>query len=161
MADDSQLQDTLAGEGKDAVCFTAGFSGALFGAGTIHAYLAARRANPQVAAGISMGALSAAAMQRCYQELDRAKPQEKESKRWAWFRRYLTALSDQPLSIFWDSIPDQSDFFADFPPILDPSTPQTCSPPRRKPGAAATCWSSSASGSPVCRSRSEQPPAPP
>ena len=68
MADDSQLKDTLDGEGKDAVCFTAGFSGALFGAGTIHAYLAARRANPQVAAGISMGALSAAAMQRCYQE---------------------------------------------------------------------------------------------
>ncbi|HTS51560.1 MAG TPA: patatin-like phospholipase family protein [Bryobacteraceae bacterium] len=124
MADDSALKDTLAGEGKDAVCFTAGFSGALFGAGTIHAYLAARRSNPQVAAGISMGALSAAAMQRCYQELQSAKVGQEESARWAWFRRYLTALSDQPLSIFWDAIPDQSDFFADFPPILDASTPE-------------------------------------
>ncbi len=124
MADDSALKDTLAGEGKDAVCFTAGFSGALFGAGTIHAYLAARRTNPQVAAGISMGALSAAAMQRCYQELQSAKAGQEESARWAWFRRYLTALSDQPLSIFWDAIPDQSDFFADFPPILDTSTPE-------------------------------------
>lgn len=133
MAEDSRLKDTLAGEGKDAVCFTAGFSGALFGAGTIHAYLAARRANPQVAAGISMGALSAAAVQRCYQELDRAQqPQEKESERWAWFRRYLAALSDQPLSIFWDSIPDQSDFFADFPPILDPSTPPDLQPAEKE-----------------------------
>ncbi len=132
MAEESELKATLAGEGKDAVCFTAGFSGALFGAGSIHAYLAARRANPRVAAGISMGALSAAAMQRCYQELEHAGPQQKESARWAWFRRYLTALSDQPLSIFWDAIPDQSDFFADFPPILDPSTPEQLRPSEKE-----------------------------
>src|SRR5215467_1467653 len=55
--------------GNDAVCFTAGFAGAMFGAGAIHAYLASDRKPPQVVAGISMGALNAAAMQRCYREL--------------------------------------------------------------------------------------------
>ena len=55
--------------GNDAVCFTAGFAGAMFAAGAIHAYLAADRKPPAIVAGISMGALNAAAFQRCYQEL--------------------------------------------------------------------------------------------
>jgi hypothetical protein len=54
--------------GHDSVCFTAGPKAAVIGAGTIHAYLAARRASPRVVAGISLGALNAAAMQRCYRE---------------------------------------------------------------------------------------------
>ena len=120
--------NTLATEGKDAVCFTAGISGALFAAGTIHAYLTARRPHPRVAAGISMGAVSAAAMQRCYQEIARGQPDQDESTRWKWFRSYLTALYDSPLDVFWDAIPDQSDFFADFPPILDSSTPDSLKP---------------------------------
>src|SRR5215471_408790 len=53
----------------DGVCFTAGITGAPFAAGVIHAYLAADRRPPLVVAGISIGALSAAAMQRAYREL--------------------------------------------------------------------------------------------
>src|SRR5947209_5821630 len=60
-------------DGNDAVCFTPGFPGATFGAGTIHAYLAADRNPPKVVAGISLGTLSAAVMQRCYKDLDEAK----------------------------------------------------------------------------------------
>src|SRR5882762_6542492 len=84
--------------GKDAVCFTAGFTGAMFGAGTIHAYLAADREPPAVVAGISTGAINAAAMQRCYQEL-RNSPQAGERRevlRWRWFRQYLSMLIDEP-----------------------------------------------------------------
>lgn len=120
-------------EGNDAVCFTAGFAGAAFGAGVIHAYLAADRDPPAVAAGSSLGAVNAAALQRVYQELETAKakqapPNEEEEKkleaaRWQWFREYVEALSDRPLNVFWDAIPDQSDFFADMVPILDPSAP--------------------------------------
>ncbi|MBI1749930.1 MAG: patatin-like phospholipase family protein [Acidobacteria bacterium] len=120
-------------EGCDAVCFTAGLAGAAFGAGTIHAYLAADRDPPAVAAGISLGALNAAAMQRVYQELEAAKSQHQpptgeeekklEAARWRWFRQYVEALSDQPLNVFWDAIPDQSDFFADMVPIHDTSAP--------------------------------------
>src|SRR5262245_22978091 len=110
-------------EGHDAVCFTAGIAGAPFAAGTIHAYLAARRVAPKIAAGISMGALSAAAMQRCYEEIHEAKPEEKEAARWAWFRQYVMALSDDPLRVIWDGVPNQSDFFADVPPLRDTSAP--------------------------------------
>lgn len=120
-------------EGNDAVCFTAGLAGTAFGAGTIHAYLSADRDPPKVAAGISMGALNAAAMQRVYRELQQAAPKHKppsgeerkgeEAARWRWFRQYVEALADRPLNIFWDAIPDQSDFFADMIPIHDTSTP--------------------------------------
>src|SRR5437762_6307660 len=77
--------------GNDAVCFTAGFTGAMFGAGTIHAYLAADREPPAVVAGISAGAINAAALQRCYQELKRSHStgENREVSRWSWFREYL------------------------------------------------------------------------
>ncbi len=115
-------------EGNDAVCFTAGLAGAAFGAGTIHAYLSADRAAPKVAAGISMGALNAAAMQRVYRELLESASKKDPAKvteaaRWRWFRQYVEALADRPLNVFWDAIPDQSDFFADMIPICDTSTP--------------------------------------
>src|SRR5688572_16449853 len=100
-------------EGNDAICFTAGLEGAVVGAGAIHAYLSARRRRPTVVAGISLGALNAAAMQRAYRDLQSSagKPrQEQEAARWTWFRHYLQTLSDQPLGVFWNAIPDQSDF---------------------------------------------------
>jgi predicted acylesterase/phospholipase RssA len=114
-------------EGNDAVCFTAGPEAAVVGAGTIHAYLAARRQHPKVVAGISLGALNAAAMQRAYRELQGSAGQtapEQESARWTWFRHYLETLSDEPVSVLWDAIPDQSDFFADMIPIRDTSVPR-------------------------------------
>lgn len=97
--------------GVDAVCFTAGAKGAAFAAGTIHAYLAARRPAPALVAGISMGSLGAAAMQRAYAEWLR------QGNRWSWFRQYVDSLTQQPLDVVWDALPDQSDFFADMPPI--------------------------------------------
>src|SRR5215475_13586256 len=111
----------------EAVCFTAGASGAVFAAGVIHAHLAADRASPAVVAGISAGCLSAAAMQRCYQELAAARATGAqtgttvEAARWTWFRRYLTAVWDEPLRVIWDELPDQADFFADRLPISDPA----------------------------------------
>jgi predicted acylesterase/phospholipase RssA len=113
-------------EGNDAVCFTAGPEAAVIGAGTVHAYLAARRKCPKMAAGISLGALNAAAMQRVYRELHAAAgkgQQAEEAARWAWFRRYIDALSDQPWRILWDALPNRSDFFADMIPIRDGSLP--------------------------------------
>ncbi len=117
-------------EEHDAVCFTAGAAGALFGAGTIHAHLATDRPTPAVVAGISVGALSAVAMQRCYRELEKARdpaatppstPVQIESARWRWLRRYVAALADKPMNVFWDSIPNPSDFFAETnaPPLRD------------------------------------------
>jgi predicted acylesterase/phospholipase RssA len=117
-------------EGNDAVCFTAGSTGTAFGAGAIHAYLAADRKAPVLVAGISMGALNAAAMQRAYRELNQSRkqshlPAAQEAARWRWFRQYLESLFDQPLNVIWDAIPDQSDFFADMVPIRDTSTPRS------------------------------------
>lgn len=112
---------------RDAVCFTAGAPGAVFAAGVIHAHLAADRAAPAVIAGISAGSLSAAAMQRCYQDLAAARskgtqtPTTVEAARWTWFRRYLTAVWDEPLRVIWDELPDQADFSADRLPIHDPA----------------------------------------
>ena len=114
-------------DGHDAVCFTAGPQAAVVGVGTIHAYLAARRRCPKVAAGISLGALNAAAMQRAYRDLGRSagKPlEEQEAARWAWFRHYVDTLSNHPWSVLWDALPNQSDFFADMIPIRDTSVPQ-------------------------------------
>jgi predicted acylesterase/phospholipase RssA len=113
--------------GNDAVCFTAGFAGAIFGAGTIHAYLVSDRKPPQIVAGISMGALNAAAMQRCYQELQAAQgsnPVSRDIARWRWYRRYLTMLSDHPLRAIWRGLPQLSDFSADLPPVKDTSVEQ-------------------------------------
>jgi predicted acylesterase/phospholipase RssA len=109
--------------GNDAVCFTAGFVGSTFGAGTIHAYLAADRDPPQVVAGISMGAITAAAMQRAYQELQEApdRGQSREVARWSWFRQYLCSFADRPFGVIWDGLPKQSDFFADMIPVKDPT----------------------------------------
>lgn len=106
--------------GREAVCFTAGIKGAAFSAGVIHAYLAADRPAPKVAAGISTGALSAAALERCYRELKAGgSPPDREVRRWAWFRRYLNAITWEPLDFLWKAIPDPVDFFADKPPVSD------------------------------------------
>lgn len=105
--------------GNDAVCFTAGFAGAMFGVGTIHAYLASDRDPPAVVAGISAGAINAAAMQRCYQEL--RKSQTPGGLRWKWFRQYLSTLTDDPLGVIWRGLPRLTDFSADLPPVQDTS----------------------------------------
>jgi hypothetical protein len=62
--------------GADAVCFTAGLQGVAFAAGTTHAHMAADRAAPAVIAGVSTGALNAAVMQRCYQDLTRCRGEQ-------------------------------------------------------------------------------------
>jgi len=114
----------------DALGFTAGAEGAPFGAGVIHAYLAADRQAPLVVAGISVGAITAAAMQRAYAELRKC-PNDagaRESGRWAWFRTYLSTLTRRPFAFLWDAIPDQSDFFTNRPPVRDTSPPPTNDP---------------------------------
>ena len=105
--------------GADGVCFTSGPKGAAFSAGVIHAWLASDRQPPLVVAGISTGALSSAAMQKSYRELESCSSGELERKRWSWFRRYLDAVTNDPLSFLWKSIPDAVDFFADKPPVRD------------------------------------------
>jgi len=110
--------------GGDAVCFTAGPKGAIFSAGVIHAWLAADRKPPQAAAGISAGALTAAAMQYAYRALECGNQNSDiEVRRWMWFRKYLAVLSDSPLEFLWKAIPDPVDFFADRPPVKDLSRP--------------------------------------
>jgi len=112
---------------SDALGFTAGLEGAPFGAGVIHAYLAADRPAPLVVAGISVGAVTAAAMQRAYRELRKESSAGgvREAQRWAWFRGYLGTLTRRPLAFLWDAIPDQSDFFTNRPPVRDTSPPPT------------------------------------
>jgi predicted acylesterase/phospholipase RssA len=113
-------------EGHDGFCFTAGVRAAVMGVGTIHACLASRRQPPVVVAGISLGALNAAAMQRAYREIAGASGKdgaEQEAARWAWFREYLDTVSDEPFRMLWQAVPDQSDFFADMIPIRDTSVP--------------------------------------
>lgn len=110
----------------EGVCFTAGIQGAPFGAGVIHAYLAAGRKPPRVVTGISMGSLTAAAFQRAFRES--LKNPAQEDMRWQWYRRYLKAISENPLEVIWSGIPDQSDFFAEFIPVKDP-VPETITDP--------------------------------
>ncbi len=100
----------------------------MFAAGAIHAYLAADRKPPAIVAGISMGALNAAALQRCYQDLKSppcgnapADIAAREVSRWTWFRKYLTSLAEEPLGAIWSGVPRQSDFAADLPPVQDAS----------------------------------------
>lgn len=112
---------------NEAVCFTAGLEGAPFGAGVIHAYLAAARKAPRIVAGISVGALTSAAFQRAYKELKGSS----EDARWQWYRRYLRAISERPFDVIWSGIPDQSDFFAEFNPVRDP-VPETIADPYLK-----------------------------
>jgi predicted acylesterase/phospholipase RssA len=121
--------------GKDAVCFTAGLRGAAFGAGVIHAWLASDREPPVAAAGVSVGALSAAAMQKAYRELESPAPSgqpapppeqagaDLERRRWSWYRRYLDAVTNQPLRFLWNAIPDPVDFSAEKPPVNDLAAP--------------------------------------
>jgi predicted acylesterase/phospholipase RssA len=104
----------------DAVCFTAGLHGVAFGAGTIHAYLASDRTPPKITAGISVGALTAAVMERCYVELRQSRT---EAARWTWFRRYLSFLLDRPYDVAWHAIPNPSDFVADLPPVAETGLP--------------------------------------
>src|SRR5262249_30210736 len=121
----------------DALCFTAGLPAALFGAGVIHAYLAAERPAPKVAAGVSLGALTAAVLQRCYKDLNEATTHglgEKalESARCRFSRRYLAKLTDSPLGIVWRSFPDPIDFFADLPPVEDLACPSQLKPKEKQ-----------------------------
>jgi predicted acylesterase/phospholipase RssA len=104
----------------DAVCFTAGLHGVSFGAGTIHAYLASDRTPPKITAGISVGALTAAVMERCYVELRESRT---EVARWTWLRRYLSFLLDRPYDVAWHAIPNPSDFVADLPPVPETDLP--------------------------------------
>ncbi len=104
----------------DAVCFTAGLHGVSFGAGTIHAYLASDRTPPKITAGISVGALTAAVMERCYRDLRASRT---EAARWTWFRRYLSFLLDRPYDVAWQAIPNPSDFVADLPPVAETGLP--------------------------------------
>lgn len=129
-------------DSRDAICFTPGLAAAVFGAGAIHAYLASNRKPPLIAAGISLGAVSAAAMQRSYAELEPAQVQalreadaqslegvardrfitaRSRPARWNWFRNYLHFLSHRLPAVLWNSLPDQSDFFADMLPVKDPA----------------------------------------
>ncbi len=105
---------------EDAVCFTAGLHGVSFGAGTIHAYLASDRTPPKITAGISVGALTAAVMERCYRELRTSRT---ETARWTWLRRYLSFLLDRPYDVAWHAIPNPSDFVADLPPVAETGLP--------------------------------------
>jgi predicted acylesterase/phospholipase RssA len=105
---------------EDAVCFTAGLHGVSFGAGTIHAYLASDRTPPKITAGISVGALTAAVMERCYRELRESRT---EAARWTWLRRYLSFLLDRPYDVAWHAIPNPSDFVADLPPVPETGLP--------------------------------------
>jgi predicted acylesterase/phospholipase RssA len=112
--------------GHDALCFTAGPQGAYFGAGVIHAYLAADREPPVVVAGISAGSLTAAAMYKAYSELkasDVTDGHAREVARWKWFRFYLETLTYEPLAPIWDALPNPEDFLADTLPVQDPSCP--------------------------------------
>ncbi|HWF10643.1 MAG TPA: hypothetical protein VG297_19380, partial [Bryobacteraceae bacterium] len=109
-------------ECADAVCFTAGPKGAAFGAGAVHAWLASDREPPLVVAGISTGAVTAAALRRVFQELESAPPERLEEFRWTWYRRYLDAVSVAPLDFMWKSFPDPVDYFADKPPVRDLAT---------------------------------------
>jgi predicted acylesterase/phospholipase RssA len=109
----------------DAVCFTAGLQGVAFAAGTTHAHMAADRAAPAVIAGVSTGALNAAVMQRCYQDLTESREEQSgslaiEASRWKFLRRYVTKLSYSPNSVLWDAIPNHTDIFAaDQAPLND------------------------------------------
>jgi predicted acylesterase/phospholipase RssA len=109
----------------EAICFTSGPSGVAFGAGVMHAWLASDRAHPLVVAGISAGALSAAAMQRSYRELAHldaaggSSPAEREAARWKWYRRYLRELTSDPMDFIWRAFPDPVDFSADQTPVID------------------------------------------
>jgi len=105
---------------EDAVCFTAGLHGVSFGAGTIHAYLASDRTPPKLTAGISVGALTAAVMERCYRDLRESRT---EAARWTWLRRYLSFLLDRPYDVAWHAIPNPSDFVADLPPVAETGLP--------------------------------------
>ena len=133
--DGKPLEEPLGrSNGGEAVCFTAGAAGAVFALGAIHAWLAADRRAPEVIAGISTGAVSAAAMQRCCRDLETAKgnaevgSEKIEATRWKWFRKYLFALSESPLEVIFKAFPRPIDLFADKPPVIDYS----CPPPLRE-----------------------------
>ena len=124
----TQPDDTPRPCSWEAVCFTAGVDGTPFASGVIHAYLAADRPPPAVAAGISAGALSASAMAASFEELGASSAQERtEAKRWRWFRTYLEALSNRPLDVFWRGVPsfaELSTLGGRLRPLADPATPE-------------------------------------
>lgn len=123
------MQDQLDQKGE-AVCFTAGAQGAAFSAGVIHAWLAADRKQPRVVAGISMGSISAAAMQRSMHERG-TEGQRTEGSRWGWFRRYLDDVTDHPLSVIWKALPDPVDYWSSTAPVRDTSCPEELKPAER------------------------------
>lgn len=113
--------------GNDAVAFTSGSRAAPFFAGVVHAWLAADRERPLVAAGVSMGTVAAAAMRRVYEELENKDGDDLEVKRWRWYQRYYQSVTNNPLSPLWDALPQPVDFFAETPPAKDPSVPKSLS----------------------------------
>jgi predicted acylesterase/phospholipase RssA len=136
-AADFGAPDAAEASSGEAVCFTSGAAAAPFGAGVTHAYLASGRPPPAVAAGISVGALNAAAFWATWHEpeatlapspSDGAVAQEekeraREVRRWARFRAYVSQLTDKTLQPIWDAIPDGSDLVSDLRPLRDPEVP--------------------------------------
>lgn len=101
--------------GGEAVGFTASLAAAPFGAGVVHAWIASARRPPAVVAGVSAGALTAAAFQKAL-----AEPRAEGSR--AVLRRYLDLLAEGPLPLLLESLPDRADFRG-APPVADPATP--------------------------------------
>lgn len=123
--DEASSATALEPGGDDALCFAAGATGTPFGAGVIHAYLAADRSPPQAVAGISTGALTAAVMWLSYRETQaHARFARSEPRRWSRLRQYVTLLSEDPYRVIWDALPNQSDFFIDLPPLEDRTVPR-------------------------------------
>lgn len=71
-------------------------------------------------AGISLGAVTAAVMERSYRDLAKSRG---EPARWGWYRRYLAVLLNRPYDVVWDAIPNPSALLADLPPVKDPNLP--------------------------------------
>ena len=117
--------------GGEAICFTAGSKGAAFGAGVIHAWLASDHSEPRVVAGISTGAITAAAMQRAMEERATAEPRT-EANRWEWFQKYLGDILDRPLDVIWKSFPDPVDFLSATTPVRDLSCPPSLQADERR-----------------------------
>ena len=105
----------------EVVCFTAGPRAARFGLGVVHAWLAADRPPPVATAGISLGALNAAALVRALRAVTAAKPEHREAARWGWFRRYVRGRRGALRRLLGEVLPEPKDLFLDRGEAPDPA----------------------------------------
>ena len=124
------------GQSVRALAFGGGAFDTIMQLGVVHALLVSEGKAPDVAAGISAGAIQAAAVAEILQAGNDLPPEEREAARIARFRTFLGAAEDMSTELVQQAFPDMFEIHTQLP-LQSPQLPVHSDEERRERDAAA------------------------